>query len=288
MTEFKILVTSQKGGVGKSTLSANLAAFMQKKGYQTALLDYDLHGSSSKWLLGAPQIGITVQHSPLPLEVGGNRPAHEAKHRLKRLCYTNNLVVADLTWSDSITSDLLFEFDLVIVPTSVSEIELNATADFLERFKWVFETTLRKPPKLLLSPTRVHTEQVTDSTLFKQYFPVRLMLAPAILEGQSARELYKRGFIFDRNDACGVSFSDFGHAVEVLAKEAQQSKTDESSNARMQSLLKLAARYEETKLPPLPPIQIAQTATGKQNAAPPATDVNKTTNIKRSELFKWF
>lgn len=288
MTEFKILVTSQKGGVGKSTLSANLAAFMQKKGYQTALLDYDLHGSSSKWLTGAPDIGINVQHSPLPLEVGGNRPAHDAKHRLKRLCYTNDLVVADLTWSDSITSDLLFEFDLVIVPTSVSEIELNATADFLERFKWVFETTLHKPPKLLLSPTRVHTEQVADSALFQQYFPVRLMLAPAILEGQSARELYKRGFIFDRNDACGASFTDFGNAVEALAKEAQQNKNNESSNARMQSLLKLAARYEETRQAPLASIQVSHADTAVGANLKPSSTATASTAANRPVLFKWF
>ena len=120
MAEFKILVTSQKGGVGKSTVSANLAAYLCRQGKKVALLDFDLHGSSSKWLDGAPPIGIDIHHEPLPLEIGGTRPVLEAKQKLKRLCYTNDIVVSDLTWSDSITAELLFEYDLVVVPTSIS------------------------------------------------------------------------------------------------------------------------------------------------------------------------
>jgi hypothetical protein len=249
MAEFKILVTSQKGGVGKSTVSANLAAYLCKQGHQVALLDFDLHGSSSKWLEGAPPIGINIHHEPLPLEVGGTRPVSEAKQKLRRLCYSNDIVVSDLTWSDSVTAELLFEYDLVIVPTSVSEIELNATSDFLERFRWVFESTIHTPPKLLLSPTRVHNDQVSDTTLFKQHFPFRLILAPAILEGQAARQLYKRGYLCDLTDACGESFNAFGGAVLEAIELINQNKTKpandaSSSNSRMKALLKLAAQYE--------------------------------------------
>jgi hypothetical protein len=99
----------------------------------------------------------------LPLEVGGTRPVSEAKQKLRRLCYSNDIVISDLTWSDSVTAEQLFEYDLVIVPTSVSEIELNATSDFLERFRWVFESTLHRPPRLLLCPTRVQNDQLADT-----------------------------------------------------------------------------------------------------------------------------
>ncbi len=144
------------------------------------------------------------------------------------------------------TAELLFEYDLVIVPTSVSEIELNATSDFLERFRWVFESTIHTPPKLLLSPTRVHNDQMSDTTLFKQHFPFRLILAPAILEGQSARQMYKRGYLCDLTDACGTSFNEFGSAVleaiELITQNKAKLATD--SNSRMKALLKLAAQYE--------------------------------------------
>jgi len=41
-----IVVASGKGGVGKSTVSANLAIMLAKKGYKTALLDADVYGPS--------------------------------------------------------------------------------------------------------------------------------------------------------------------------------------------------------------------------------------------------
>jgi Mrp family chromosome partitioning ATPase/predicted Fe-Mo cluster-binding NifX family protein len=48
----KILVLSGKGGVGKSTVAANLAATLAAAGQKVGLLDVDLHGPSIPALLG--------------------------------------------------------------------------------------------------------------------------------------------------------------------------------------------------------------------------------------------
>lgn len=42
----KILVMSNKGGVGKSTVAVNFAALLAQKGLRTGLLDIDIHGPS--------------------------------------------------------------------------------------------------------------------------------------------------------------------------------------------------------------------------------------------------
>ena len=48
----KIMVLSGKGGVGKSTVAANLAVSLAAAGRQTGLLDIDIHGPSIPKLLG--------------------------------------------------------------------------------------------------------------------------------------------------------------------------------------------------------------------------------------------
>lgn len=48
----KVLVLSGKGGVGKSTIAANLALHLALQGYRVGLLDVDIHGPSIPRLTG--------------------------------------------------------------------------------------------------------------------------------------------------------------------------------------------------------------------------------------------
>jgi len=48
----KLVVLSGKGGVGKSTVTANLALSLAKKGYSVGVLDGDMHGPSIPKILG--------------------------------------------------------------------------------------------------------------------------------------------------------------------------------------------------------------------------------------------
>ncbi|MFO7990090.1 MAG: Mrp/NBP35 family ATP-binding protein [Desulfotignum sp.] len=73
----KIFVLSGKGGVGKSSVSANLAAVLSKKGYKTGLMDVDVHGPSIAQMLGMTELlDITPDQQRLvPKQVNGNLKA---------------------------------------------------------------------------------------------------------------------------------------------------------------------------------------------------------------------
>lgn len=63
----KLLVMSGKGGVGKSTIAANLAVYLSNAGYKVGLLDVDVHGPSIAGLLGLTGLKLNfIGNTALP------------------------------------------------------------------------------------------------------------------------------------------------------------------------------------------------------------------------------
>ncbi|HCC54380.1 MAG TPA: ATPase, partial [Desulfobulbaceae bacterium] len=73
----KILVMSGKGGVGKSTISVNLALGLAGKGYKVGLMDVDLHGPDIVRMLGLSG------RMDGPLTKDGKMPPLQYNDRLK-------------------------------------------------------------------------------------------------------------------------------------------------------------------------------------------------------------
>ncbi len=69
----KIFILSGKGGVGKSSVSANLAASLSAKGFKTGLMDVDLHGPSIAQMMGMTELlDISENQMLLPKKVAEN------------------------------------------------------------------------------------------------------------------------------------------------------------------------------------------------------------------------
>lgn len=72
----KILVLSNKGGVGKSCVAVNMAAYLSKNGSRVGLLDADIHGPSITKMLGIEDKRLpTTPSGMFPIKVNSNLSA---------------------------------------------------------------------------------------------------------------------------------------------------------------------------------------------------------------------
>lgn len=83
----KLVVLSGKGGVGKSTVSVNIAVGLALKGKKTGLLDTDLHGPSVPKMLGLEHFMISgdEQHLEPAVAFEGNLKVMSIQFMLRNL-----------------------------------------------------------------------------------------------------------------------------------------------------------------------------------------------------------
>jgi ATP-binding protein involved in chromosome partitioning len=71
---FKIAVASGKGGVGKSTVAANLALALERVGYGVGLMDSDIYGPSQQMMMGIDEKPyVNESNQIVPIERYGVR-----------------------------------------------------------------------------------------------------------------------------------------------------------------------------------------------------------------------
>ena len=173
----RIVVINAKGGCGKSTISTNLASFYASKGFKTALYDFDMQGSSMRWLQARPDTvagihGVTAHKNAAK---GVTMSWH-----MRIPPDTARLIVdtpPGLKGPD--LADQLRGADYVLIPMLPSWLDICATTDFLREL-YVKLKIQNSKARIAIVTNRVrkntHTYKELEHFLSKLNIPVLAQL----------------------------------------------------------------------------------------------------------------
>ncbi len=123
-----ISVTSLKGGVGKSTITQNLAVCFAHGGYRVCIADADANQSALRW-------SSIRDENLVPIPAFGT-PEKTLAANVKQLAKDYEIVIIDGTPTlDKITSKIILLADLLLIPILPSGLDIWATEQFLERYE---------------------------------------------------------------------------------------------------------------------------------------------------------
>jgi chromosome partitioning protein len=129
MSGHVITVAQQKGGSGKTTVSANLAIGFLRQGKRVALVDIDPQGSLGRWFMTR----LETEAGPVDGLEFATSSAWGITYEVRKLSEKNDIVIIDTPpKADSDLRPALRVADLVVVPVSVSHVDLWATEGVLD------------------------------------------------------------------------------------------------------------------------------------------------------------
>lgn len=130
MTARVFAIAQQKGGVGKTTLAAQLAVAWSRNGRRVALLDTDPQGSLAAWFAARQKtLNGSVDNGVSVASIGGWRTAAE----VERAAAANDVVLIDCPpHAETDARVAMRAADLVLVPVQPSPLDLWATRPTLE------------------------------------------------------------------------------------------------------------------------------------------------------------
>ena len=123
-----VLVSSAKGGSGKTTTTRNLAVCALHEGLRVATIDLDAQGSLTTWFKRRPEEAPALRHYQVPLEDGVT--AVESILNLENI----DLIIVDtppgVEASPKIVKSLMHLADLVLIPTGQGSPDLETVLDW--------------------------------------------------------------------------------------------------------------------------------------------------------------
>lgn len=149
----KIMVISNKGGVGKSTISIIISTLLVKKGFKVAILDADIHGPSIAKMTGTENMNYEINDDGTinPIELNGLKivsMGNIIKETNKALIWRGPLkisiirqLIADTNWGE-------LDYLIIDLPPGTGDEPLSVAQEISNITGAVIVTTPQKISKL--------------------------------------------------------------------------------------------------------------------------------------------
>lgn len=125
----KIAISNLKGGVGKTTISQNLAVCFAHMGFKTCIVDTDTNQNSLAWS------GVRSEELPI-ITVVGATDAKALGKTVDNLHRDYEVVIIDGTPSLSeMTTRIIMTSDILVIPILPSAHDFRAMGPFFERYE---------------------------------------------------------------------------------------------------------------------------------------------------------
>ena len=251
----KILITNQKGGVGKSTISANLTGLLAiEKNHKVSLIDFDKQGTSSVLISKNPHSNIQAYKAGLSYQQNSNYTMLEARAALRRYGAHAEITIADLTWTFGLPYDFMLDFDIVIVPSSNSKVEIASTEIFILEYVQRQMLKIKQNGQIILvAPSRVDRNQISEIKFRGLDFLDNCFICPPIYRiSQINNEILNDFWFRIDNGIISENMYEFGNFVHEHILDVKKKK----SEAPMTLQSRLPASPEATMRPPVKDPQI--------------------------------
>jgi hypothetical protein len=175
-----------------------------------------------------PHENIQAYKAGLSYQQNSNYTMLEAKAALRRYAANAEITIADLTWTFGLPYDFMLDFDVLIVPSSNSKVEIASTEIFiLEYLQRQMVKISQKGQIILVAPSRVDRNQLNELTFRGLEFLDNCYVCPPIYRISQINNEILNDFWFRINNQIISEnireFSEFVHdkIVDIRKKKAQ-------------------------------------------------------------------
>lgn len=226
MTMNTTLVINAKGGVGKSTITTNLASYFAARDIPTTIADFDPQGSSLNWLAQRSSDARKIYGADLSSRIGGGFA--NGRRAIPR--ETRQLIIdAPAGPSRLLLQDLLARTQSILIPVAPSSIDVHATANFIKELLLVGHVRFRNI-RVAVVANRVRNSKPIYAPLERFVAALNIMFLGRITDSDVYVEAAETGLgVFDMSaDAAGAEQREFLAVARWV--QGEQTAADEASN----------------------------------------------------------